>query len=623
MENKNSPKDNSLLSKDFDDLDKFLDDLNISDKSKKTDNQEITRKKNIFVDRDGEEIAFLNPLKNSTISYHDLKSVSTELRAFLKDENIHAKDTATLQTVIAFPGDCLASSKENDEPEKGRNKITKNIITPGDNVTFTPGGDYIADQYGYVNIEGNTISIVSPLLVLGEMLSIVWFFSNSSMADIELPMIDFWLQKIDIDFEDYSKLNSCLTAANDNNLDNGCHTLITGQPPVDGVDGSIEWFVDIDKRIGQELSDGRIDFKDINLVVNVTENKLIAKLTPETRGIPGKNLKGRRLDATHGKPAQLVAGRSIQKLDKDGEAHYFATSDGALHYVGKKVYLSDILLLKDGVNFATGNIDFIGDVVIKGPISAGFSVQAGGDIVVVGTVEDGVSLLATGDIIITQGISGKRTTIEARRSLRTPYVNEATITAGDIIIGNYTFHARLRASGIVQVHNGEGEHAGSIMGGQVWAKDKIDAFIVGTKAWSPTELVVGILPEQTARLDQLQDGIEGKNAHMRQILDYFGISGVDLDKIRSLIQQAEGTAQKGMALRAKYLARSGKALQEFKAEKTDLLAQIGPASVNARIIIREQVFSNVTVSVGTKKRKITDERGTVTVAIDEGKLVLS
>ena len=78
----------------------------------------------------------------------------------------------------------------------------------------------------------------------------------------------------------------------------------------------------------------------------------------------------------------------------------------------------------------TGNIDFNGDVIIHGPITSGFTVQAGGDVFVAGTVDDGIKIIAQGDVAVSRSISGKRTLVKAGKTLRAQIVNEALVMAG-------------------------------------------------------------------------------------------------------------------------------------------------------------------------------------------------
>jgi len=284
----------------------------------------------------------------------------------------------------------------------------------------------------------------------------------------------------------------------------------------------------------------------------------------------------------------------------------------------------------ESVSCNTGNIHFAGDVVVQGSVDAGFSVYAAGNVIITGTVESGSGIFAQGDVVVGVSIMGKRTVVKAGGFIRTQNIHEATVSAGrDILLSGYAFHARLRAGGFIQVTKAgaqSSKYSGSIMGGEAWASSGIDTNSAGTPAWGHTELMAGILPEQSEKLDDLQKNIEVKNTHIRQLLDHFGLTSINLDKIRGMIEQSQGLYRKSMALKAKSLAKAGKKLQELLAKREQILAQIGPVSDMVEIKIRERAYPNVVIRIGNKKRMLSSELGelgAVRFHIDNQELIVS
>jgi uncharacterized protein (DUF342 family) len=64
-----------------------------------------------------------------------------------------------------------------------------------------------------------------------------------------------------------------------------------------------------------------------------------------------------------------------------------------------------------------------------------------------------------------------------------------------------------------------------------------------------------------------------------------------------------------MAIRAKSLASTGKLLQNLLRQKKQLTAEIGPAPENAQIYIREAIYPNVTISLGSSRREQKEKGG--------------
>ena len=62
-----------------------------------------------------------------------------------------------------------------------------------------------------------------------------------------------------------------------------------GQPPKKGQDARIKYYIDFDHKAKPSiLEDGTVDYKELNLVHNVTKGQVLADLIPATEGIPGK-----------------------------------------------------------------------------------------------------------------------------------------------------------------------------------------------------------------------------------------------------------------------------------------------------------------------------------------------
>ena len=69
------------------------------------------------------------------------------------------------------------------------------------------------------------------------------------------------------------------------------------------------------------------------------------------------------------------------------------------------IHVDPVFLVKGDLDYQTGNIDFIGSVVIKGDVKSGFNVKASGDIEIEGVVEDSI-VETDSDVLIKLGFIG-------------------------------------------------------------------------------------------------------------------------------------------------------------------------------------------------------------------------
>ncbi|MGL1931089.1 MAG: FapA family protein [Desulfotalea sp.] len=619
MSNNDLDKNSLNDSEDFEGFEDFLGDLDSVDGK----NQESTNSsKFAYLGNAGNEVVFLRSDEEKCLSTDRLTELFNDFIDFYRSKYSENVEYTKFAPLAVTPGARIAYEQtlRGDFSISGGNAIK---IAAGDHVERTSSGDYIAEKYGYICVINNILQILSPIQVKGNLEAIIWYFSGSPTNAMDKDFLEFWFKRLGVPCNQDNEIEKCLMYYEAGSLEADCYTLASSIPAIDGKDGQIKWFIDIEERIGTSLPNDKIDFKDRNLVVSAVTGQKLAQLTSPTLGISGKNLKGEELTAKHGTPARLRAGKHIQLIEEDEEILFFAETEGALHHDGDMIYLSEELVLYNGVNYKTGNIDFTGDVVVRGAIASGFTIRAGGDVTVSAAIQDGVTIESDGDIVISLGVSGKRTRIAAGGNVTTPYVNEATIVAGgDIILGDYVYHGKLRARGSVQVKYGSGDNSGSVMGGEIWATKTIDIYIAGTKAWADTELVAGVLPEQVLALDNVQKNIRYKNTHLRQILDYFGVASIDLKKIKSIIEKSDGMTRKSMALRAKYLAQVGKSLKSLLGEQARLKASIGPAPADSQIIIRQNVYTNVTASVGNHKHRFERDMGPTTLLVELDQLVV-
>ncbi|MFN3428630.1 MAG: DUF342 domain-containing protein, partial [Candidatus Sericytochromatia bacterium] len=146
-----------------------------------------------------------------------------------------------------------------------------------------------------------------------------------------------------------------------------------GVPAVAGEDAKIEYyFRGGSQKAGQplEMSDGRVDFRELGYIENVTKGQVLATKTPPTLGLPGQNVPGEELPARNGKDVALRAGTNAM-LSED-ELSVIALIDGQPKQDGSRISVQPIIVVAGDVDFSTGNINFQGSVKINGNVLPGF-----------------------------------------------------------------------------------------------------------------------------------------------------------------------------------------------------------------------------------------------------------
>jgi len=273
-----------------------------------------------------------------------------------------------------------------------------------------------------------------------------------------------------------------------------------GIKPVNGRDAYIEYSFETDQtkiRL-KEGSNGKVNFKELNIIQNVVENQLLARKKPPENGVDGKTVTGKILPAKAGSDIPLPVGTNVHVGD-DGDS-ILADINGQVIVANGKINVEPVFTVEGDVNLKTGNIIFLGTVIISGNVEDGFSVKAAGNIEIKGTVGK-AELDAEGDIIIYQGINGKGGgKIRAGRSLWSRFIENAHVEVGNMVVvtdGVINSNVDAIKSIICQGKRG------NIMGGRLRAGEEINAKVLGNST-SGTETIceVGFDPNSKVELER-------------------------------------------------------------------------------------------------------------------------
>ena len=253
----------------------------------------------------------------------------------------------------------------------------------------------------------------------------------------------------------------------------------------------------------------QVDYTALNLIRNVKQGQEICRLIKPTEGEPGRTVQDQEIPAKSGKSVPLPKGRNTE-ISEDGVS-LVATISGHVEFTGRSFQVRPVMDVAGDVDYSVGDINFLGDVNIKGDVRTGFTVRASGNIQVGGMIEAGSTVESGGDLVVVKGILGDgNTVIRAQRCLFSKYIENATVYVRENLQTDCILNGNVYCNGEVQVRSGRG----SIMGGRIWAADKISATAVGSKSECRTAVSLGGMPCENFELEYLRQ--ELKKLEMEQ-----------------------------------------------------------------------------------------------------------
>jgi len=276
-----------------------------------------------------------------------------------------------------------------------------------------------------------------------------------------------------------------------------------GEPPVHGKDGSIidRFSREIKREIIVDEFD-RVDYTSLNLVQNVEEGEVICEIIPAVAGQPGPDVLGRAVPARNGKQVVPPKGRNTE-ISEDGK-QLVASLTGHVEFKNRAFQVKPVLDIPGNVDFSTGNINFFGDVHIRGDVCSGFTVRAVGSVMVDGIVE-AATVEAGGDLVVAKGVVGSgQAVIVAQRSLFGKYLENCTIRVRENLQADCLVNCDVYCNGLIQARSGRG----TIMGGRIWSSYEVSASIIGAKSECVTNIMLGGLPYEHAERDSLLNEIQ-------------------------------------------------------------------------------------------------------------------
>ena len=383
-----------------------------------------------------------------------------------------------------------------------------------------------------------------------------------------------------------------------------------GARPQNGHDACVQFNFETDKtkyRL-REAADGRVNFKELGLIQNVVAGQPLARKLPPESGQTGRTVTGKVIPARNGKDIPSPLGRNVHMAD-DGTT-IIADINGQVIFLGGKINVEEIFTIPGDVDLKTGNIMFLGTVVVQGNVEDGFSVKASGNVEVHGNVGK-CEIVAEGDIVVHQGITGKSGgVVQAGKSIWAKFIENAHVEAGEnVIVSDGLINSTVVANKKIIC---QGKRA-AIVGGWYRACEEINAKTLGSPVGgAETTLEVGYDPKSKEKMDQLQ----AQAYRIKREVEELDKNIATLNIIK---KQKKEFPEDKEAILQDYLIRREEKVQELRAlakEAEAIQVYLAGLKTKGRISASGRIYPGVKLVIKDVKEEVKNEQKAMTFYLE-------
>lgn len=253
--------------------------------------------------------------------------------------------------------------------------------------------------------------------------------------------------------------------------------------PKKGQNGYINFRFDKEHKLKPHQDEfGIADYRDLNAIVSIQKNDVIADIVMPTEGVPGKNIFGKVIPAQPGLQPKISLGKNTL-LTLDG-LKILSACDGHIVFGNGCFQVEEGVTIKTDLDISVGNINFLGDVHIKGNVMEGFTVNAGKNVKIDGSVFGG-EIIAGGNVTIVGGCINSKITCDGNADIgfceNAEIFSKGNVTSKQFAFCDVFCYGALTAKGA----------KGVICGGKVTSMHDVTAGVIGSTKYTPTEVYVG------------------------------------------------------------------------------------------------------------------------------------
>ena len=297
---------------------------------------------------------------------------------------------------------------------------------------------------------------------------------------------------------------------------------------------------------------------------NVEKDMVVGRVYPPHPGAPGMTVLGTDIPGPPGNAIAVELAESIvlQPAEDKSYSNLVAQTSGYLRIEKGKLEVVHDLVLGGNVDPHTGDINFVGNIVVKGNVNKDFRVSARGNIDIQGNVQDGILSSAEGNISVKGHVSGemgenvlvsenipfqqllrvaghKRRQITCAGVFRAALVDRIALEAlCDIEIEKEARASYLRTRATLKMPNGQ------LIGGQVYTVCGAEAKIIGTHLGTITQIFLCSDIESSAEYGALIEKVRAHDSAEEMIRLYLGPYADNPARIQLLLPALKAKMEK-------------------------------------------------------------------------------
>lgn len=382
--------------------------------------------------------------------------------------------------------------------------------------------------------------------------------------------------KTNTDMIDPDIVRECIKAANDKEEKQAPRRIAKGKHAEQGVDGKLLLLAKAlsDK---QEKSSGENQgMYELHLFDNIEPDRIVGRIYPPKNGTDGFTALGKKIPSSQGKPVQVQFDDTIKKEPGENYEVLKAVIPGYLETKGNSLSIKEEFVIRGGVNFHTGNIDFINRVRVNGDVGSGFRVRGKKGIIIDGAVQAG-SIIQGGEGSASIGgyLVGSR--VEAKGDITLANLQQGDIeTEGWVTIVKQSIDSSIRAAcGVIA-------DRAHIFGGSILCVQGANVGTLGNHAGLTTNISLSTKSAVTSVYTTLQKQIESHEEAITLIKAHLGPYAIYPQRINRLVEP-HLSKMKGLSQKLENIEKSKHALMgELKKLQEEAIPDDSRVTINVK-----------------------------------------
>lgn|GEM_PF-1302498 len=371
--------------------------------------------------------------------------------------------------------------------------------------------------------------------------------------------------------------------------------IARGTPPTAGKDGEVV--------VGSPVSDETTDIRERGQRGFARAGQVCAYIAYKSPAIDGRTVDNKAIPAPRPVPEGITAGDGCELRGHQ----FFAKFDGMVKQEENRIFVEKGLIHKGDINLSSGNIHFSGNVEIVGNVDTGSLVEVQGDLVVTGSVTG--ELRVHGNVTVKGGIIGTRPNfVKVSGDLNAQFIENSCIKVkGNVSVSKSIVASDIYCDNSVSIV----DKAGHIVGGKIYAEQKLNVANLGAVSGVPAEIYLGCgsAGEYSYHL---------KKRRIHKLLLAHERTEKQLETLKARPPQTlTPRHHEEMETIQNYLKRLSSVLK-----KQELAAEIAKDRIHhnrdATLEVSETLHPNVRISVAGKRFHYKDAIASVSIAVRSG-----